>query len=334
MAKYRLDAIDELPHKPTKEINFNESVYVNGWDAEKKCGGWMRIGNRVNEGHAEMQLCFYLPNGNIACQFLKPSISSNEKFSANGLEYEVVKPFKQVRMNYNGPMFVVVDPDQLREPQAFFRDSVSVNANISFELSGNSPLYGGEPIDEKIETMYGRNFSLGHFFQHTITKGVVEIGSDCFTLDGYGWRDHSWGPRYWTNIFCYRLLIANFGATRGFTLLKLMEENGEIRTSGVLLVDNHYETITDLEITTDWNAKFDPVQITVNVQTEKRVTQLEGKILTLAPLRNRRKVDDKYLISRIAEGFTEWTWEGEKGIGISEYIERLENGKPVGYPKY
>ncbi len=332
MADYRLEKIDELPHQPTKEINFNESVYVNGWDAGKKYGGWMRIGNRVNEGYAEMQLCFYLPDGKIACQFLKPPISSNEKFNANGLEYEVVEPFEQVAMKYNGPMFVIEDPDHLREPRKLFQDSETVDANISFQLTGNSPLYGGEPIDEKNETMYGRNFSLGHFFQHTITKGKVAIGKNQFTLDGYGWRDHSWGPRYWTNIFCYRLLIANFGADRGFTLLKLMEKNGGIRASGVLLVDNQYEPITDLEVTTDWNDKFDPVQIAVDVQTEHRSARLEGKILTLAPLRNRRKAGDIYLMSRIAEGFTEWSWEGKKGIGISEYIERLENGKPVGHP--
>ena len=332
MAEYRLDTVDELPHSPTTETNFNESVYVNGWDAEKQYGGWMRIGNRVNEGHAEMQLCFYLPSGIIACQFLKPPIFSNEKFKANGLEYEVIKPFKHVCMNYNGPMFIVDDPDKLREPKSFFRDSESVEADITFELYGNSPVYGGEPIDEKLETMYGRDFSLGHFFQHTITRGVVKIGKVHLNLDGYGWRDHSWGPRYWTNIFCYRLLIANFGAHRGFTLLKLMQENGEIRTSGVLLVDNQYESIKDLEITTNWNKEFDPLQITVEVKTEYREAQLKGRVLTLAPLRNRRKVGESYLISRIAEGLTEWTWEGEKGIGISEYIERLKNGKPVGYP--
>ena len=38
MAEYRLDTIDELPHSPTTETNFNESVYVNGWDAERQYG--------------------------------------------------------------------------------------------------------------------------------------------------------------------------------------------------------------------------------------------------------------------------------------------------------
>ena len=32
MSAYRLDVADEYSHKPTAEPNFNESVYVNGWD--------------------------------------------------------------------------------------------------------------------------------------------------------------------------------------------------------------------------------------------------------------------------------------------------------------
>jgi hypothetical protein len=49
-------------------------------------------------------------------------------------------------------------------------------------------------------------------------------------------------------------------------------------------------------------------------------------------LRNRRRVGDDTLISRIAEGFTEFTWDGRTGYGMTEYIERIEDGVPVGYP--
>ena len=35
---------------------------------------------------------------------------------------------------------------------------------------------------------------------------------------------------------------------------------------------------------------------------------------------------------RIAEGFTRFTWNGETGYGMTEYIERIEDGKLVGFP--
>ena len=56
------------------------------------------------------------------------------------------------------------------------------------------------------------------------------------------------------------------------------------------------------------------------------------EVLRLAPLRNRRKVGDQVLQSRIAEGLTLWRWDDREGMGVTEYIEILEDGEPVGYP--
>jgi hypothetical protein len=70
----------------------------------------------------------------------------------------------------------------------------------------------------------------------------------------------------------------------------------------------------------------------LNVRTAQRSATMEGKVLQLAPLRNRRKVGDDTLQCRIAEGLTEWTWGDRSGIGVTEYIEFLEDGEPVGYP--
>src|SRR5580692_7793396 len=89
---YRLDAQDEYPHIPSAEPHFNESVYCNGFDRRTGAGGWMRLGNRVNEGYAELSVCLYLPDGRIACQFQRPGISANDRFSAGGLSFEVVEP--------------------------------------------------------------------------------------------------------------------------------------------------------------------------------------------------------------------------------------------------
>jgi hypothetical protein len=50
------------------------------------------------------------------------------------------------------------------------------------------------------------------------------------------------------------------------------------------------------------------------------------------PCATARRVGDGTLISRIADGFTEFTWDGRTGYGMTEYIERIEDGVPVGYP--
>ena len=57
----RLEPSDEYMHELGPEPNFNESMYINCFDPTNQVGGWFRMGNRANEGYAEMTVCLYLP---------------------------------------------------------------------------------------------------------------------------------------------------------------------------------------------------------------------------------------------------------------------------------
>ena len=59
----RLLPEDEYTHTPDAASNYNESMYFNVFDHATQVGGWFRIGNRPNEGYAEMSVCLYLPGG-------------------------------------------------------------------------------------------------------------------------------------------------------------------------------------------------------------------------------------------------------------------------------
>ena len=73
--KIRLDPADEHMHPLEEASNFNESMYFNVYDAERRVGGFFRLGNRANEGYAEMTTCLYLPDGRAAFMFKRPEIS-------------------------------------------------------------------------------------------------------------------------------------------------------------------------------------------------------------------------------------------------------------------
>lgn len=333
MHGFRLEPKDEYAHVPTSEVNFNESVYANAFDAEGRFGGWMRLGNRVNEGYAELSVVMYLPGGRVACQFARPRIATNERHDAGGLTYRVHAPFEHVSLVYRGETLQLADPAALRDPKAALAAAPRLPSEIRFDLVGVSPLHGGEPTSPEQQTMYGRDFSLGHFNQHMRAEGQLAIGEERFALNGYGWRDHSWGPRYWTNIYFYRLFIANFGPDRGFMLLKITDRAGRARRCGVLMVDGEYEEIIDLDVMTAWSPAKDPAAMQLGVRTARRAVRIDGRVLTMLPLRNRRQQDGEVLQSRIAEGFTAFTWDGRTGYGMTEYIEVLDaQGVPVGYP--
>ena len=54
-------------------------------------------------------------------------------------------------------------------------------------------------------------------------------------------------------------------------------------------------------------------------------------MLSLIPLRNRRHdPDGDMLMTRISEGMTEWRCDGRVGYGLSEYLDQIVDGQPVG----
>lgn len=332
MSNYIMKPEDEFMHQPDAAENFNESAYTNAFDSEKRVGGWMRLGNRVNEGYAELSVCLYLPDGRIACQFKRPKIADNNSFDAGGLKYSVVEPLKSVAMDYTGELIIVEDPEQLRDPQTLFKTGPKAEGHARWTHEAVSPVHGGEPVDDTVQTMYGRDFSRGHFNQHSRARGEIRVGDQTWPIDGFGWRDHSWGPRYWQAIYYYRLYIGNFANGDGFMLLKITDQQGRSRRQGVLLVDGRYEEIIDLDIATEWTAKQDPGRLHLGVRTTARKAVIKGEIMMLAPLRNRRQAGDEVLQSRIAEGYTAWDWDGRTGYGMTEYIERIENDELAGYP--
>jgi hypothetical protein len=323
---------DEYPHPLEEAKNFNESVYWNCFDPKQRMGGWFRLGNRANEGYAELSVCLYLPDGRLAFMYGRPEISNNDRFLAGGLEYEVVEPFARIRTRYQGPVVVMGNPGELLDPSRAFRENPRQHCEIEWELEGISPLHGGEPTSDAVQPLYGRQFSRGHFNQHTAVRGPLRIGEEEWQLEGFGWRDHSWGPRYWQNIGYHRLLVGSFGNDTGFMFLKITDLDGTTRRHGVLFRDGNYEEIRDLDLMTEWNEDHHQRAVEIAVRAEGRTERIRGEVVSLAPLRNRREEDGVELCTQITEAMTEWTWNGKRGLGFSEYLDLVRDGETLGYP--
>src|SRR5262250_2693963 len=104
-----LDA-DDLMHQNTGEENYNESAYYNFYDPGCRLGGFVRIGNRPNERYAEMTVCLYRPDGQVAFMFARPEIADNARFEAAGLRFEVRVPMREHAIRYDGPCVLLARP--------------------------------------------------------------------------------------------------------------------------------------------------------------------------------------------------------------------------------
>lgn len=335
MVRLRLDPADEYMHPLEEDSNFNESMYFNVFDSEAGVGGFFRLGNRANEGRAEMTACLFLPDGQVAFMFDRPTITHNDAFDAGGMRFEVVEPFRELTVSYDGQVVLLDDPLVMADPRRAFKESPWTGCRADLTFTGISPMYGGEPVNDDGSPIpeSGEGFARGHYEQHTAATGTITVGDRTWTVDGLGVRDHSWGPRHWQSPWWYRWLTANLGPDFGFVVTIVASPDGRRRYAGMILRDGVYEHITHATIETDWVGEdLYHRAIRAVATTAEGTYEIEGRVLNLVPLRNRRTdPDGQPMLTRISEGLTEWRCEGRVGHGLSEYLDQIIDGRPVGY---
>jgi len=111
-----------------------------------------------------------------------------------------------------------------------------------------------------------------------------------------------------------------------------VNDDGSQRIGGVALEDGEYRNIDRATVETEWEGA-DAYHRTIRAKahTAEREYEIEGSVLNLIPLRNRRTTaDGEQLVTRISEGMTEWRWDGRTGYGLSEYLDQIVDGKPAG----
>ena len=310
-------------------------MYFNVIDPRTRLGGWFRIGNRPNEGYAEVSICLYLPDGRVGFMFQRAPITGNTEMNAGGLRVEVIEPFKRLKLSYSGNILVLSEPKQMADPKAAFRNNPLLPCAISLDYEGVSPMYGGETVNadgSAIALDPEKSFARAHYEQHCAATGEFVIGSERHALAGYGLRDKSWGPRYWQAIDWYRWCPMNFG--RDFGMMLSVIGNGEngVREGGMVFRDGAYDLIQTCRIESAWDADDCQTSLRASITTQGgKSYEVSGRVLSLIPLRNRRRAaDGSELITRITEGMTEYRCNGLIGYGLSEYLDQIIDGVPNG----
>lgn len=328
---------DDYNHPPDDASNFNESMYFSIFDRRQSMGGWYRLGNRVHEGYAEMSVCWYLPDGRVAFMAARPEIDSNERMDAGGLRFEIVAPLKRQRVTYEGGLCLLERPEEMADPSRAFRENPIVPARMEIEHSAASQCPGGEvmqadgtplPIDPE------KTFGKAHFDQQTFGSGFLELDGRRFELHGEGARDKTWGPRYWQSIDWYRWLHFYVSPDCSVMATVISEEGGGYGVSGFVFQggpEGDCHEVEEGQITSLMDEDGYLRSFDFNMRSEGRDYEIHGDVLSLIPLRNRRaKPDGSMMVTRIMEAMTEFTCNGERALGMAEYLDQIVDGRPIG----
>jgi hypothetical protein len=314
---------DDYTHALGPEPNFNESMYFNFFDTRRALGGFLRLGNRANEGHAELTVCLYLPDGRVLFTFQRPAIAGNDAFDAGGMRFEVLEPGQRLRTGYEGPVLELADPRAMADPSRAFRESPKRRVSVDLVHDAVGPLYGSAGDDGEAAKPADQQFARAHYEQHMHVTGSVAIEGERHEIDGYGLRDHSWGPRYWQAIHSYEWLTLNFGPDLGamVSVIQRDPEGRNVRRGGVLVRGDALEPLVDAQVEADYDEGG-----LYHRRVRARVTNaageelaIEGEVQGFIPLRNRREGR----VTHIGEGMTRWRLGDRVGYGLSEFLRQV-----------
>jgi hypothetical protein len=341
----RLEPSDEFMHTLGPEPNFNESMYINCFDPTQQVGGWFRMGNRANEGYAEMTVCLYLPadqpgdRRRVAFNYRRPTITSNDALDAGGLTWTMVTPFEELHVRYSGKVLMLDEPERMADPKDAFASNPyeSCDVQLTFHGEGRASMFGGEP-DVPHEAP-GEEFAKGHYEQLISASGTITVGDQSWQINGHGLRDHSWGPRYWQAPWYYRWLTANVDRDFGFMASRVARRDGPGTRGGFVWEQGTLHLCDDVQLSTVTRGAeqyHQEIHGTLRSSRSQREWRFTGEVIDLIPLRNRRTdPDGNPLMTRISEGYTRWTvhsgpFAGRVGYGMSEYLDQIIDDAPVG----
>jgi hypothetical protein len=327
-----LTAADEGVHEIGPADNWNESRYVDFWDAEQRVGGWLRIGMRPNEKRAEMSVCVYLSDGRVAFRFDRPAIDDNG-FGAGGQDWRVDDPYVRNRVAYNGPVHVLDDGWRLTDPRSAYATSEEVDCRIDLTVTSRGlPAVMGADQDH-IDRIFLPGQADFHYQHLAWTTGTIRVADHTWTVAGQGGKDHSWGPRNWHAKTYFRWHTGVVDEGTGFMLVRAVGPTKETR-SGHVWEDGRFYLVDDFDMRNEYAGPphHELRRVHLAISSGDRTWVTRGTPQAWLPLRHRQPgPNGAEALLRIVKSPTEWVWaDGRIGSGACEYHDLMVDGRPIG----
>jgi len=277
-----VDPSEEAMHPVDEnEVQHNESMVFSWHNRAEHSGGLLRLGNRINEKHAELTYMILMADGSCLVWWRRAPIDRTDVFDADGLRFEVLEPGRRVRTTFRGNAVQLSGPEELVDPGAAFRSNPTVQVDMDLVQVGISPMYGPDPMPD------------AHYEQHMQVDGTIAVNGTVHEMTGMGNRDHSWGKRDWqgSKRLRDRTFWVTFGPNLGISAsVDWVEGEEEVTAGGWLHRDGEMLGITSGNVDTEFEGDgpfYRSMVATFDLWNGETIT-LEGTVVKTIPLRHRR----------------------------------------------
>ncbi|MCR9276992.1 MAG: hypothetical protein NXH85_03380 [Pseudomonadaceae bacterium] len=325
------DRNDELMHSVGNDPAWSESYYFNFVDPTTKLAMFTRMGFRPGSGWADGLHAVYLPGKRLAFTYGRRDIQTDLSaydgdLQAGDLSIECVEPHKQWRVRYDGPAQDIADGEILlarrkERPEGWYAPS-----QLTMDLT----------FDCLTEPHYAASGERGHFEQSGRVHGSIRLGDETWSVDGYGVRDKSWGPRDWgagqreempaTTTAADRStgpepfvnwFSMNFGADIALGGSCFRHRDGVMRGEGWMQRDGRSFALEDVVIETTYkpgSIVHKDVRLTGRT-SDGEAFAIDGSVWSVCPT----KIPMPGGATFVNEGLAEFRWDDRIGYGIAEH---------------
>ncbi|MEM1433645.1 MAG: hypothetical protein AAGG11_06285 [Pseudomonadota bacterium] len=322
---------DELMHPVGHNPAWSESYYFNFVDPTSRLAMFTRMGFRPGSGWADGLHAVYLPGKRIAFTYgrrdIEPNLSAYDgDLTAGDLRLECVEPQQRWRVIYDGPAQDIADGEILLTRRKERPEGWYTPAHLKMDLT----------FDCLTEPHYAARGERGHFEQSGRVQGSIQLGDEYWSVDGYGVRDKSWGPRDWgagdrealpstrtegagsagpepfVNWFSM-----NFGPDIALGGSCFSHKDGRVRGTGWLQREGETLELENVVVESEYHAGsivHKAVRLTGNLSNGERFA-IDGTVWSVCPT----KIPMPGGATFVNEGLAEFHWGGKTGFGIAEH---------------
>jgi hypothetical protein len=268
-----------------KEVQYNESMVFSWHNRDEHSGGLLRLGNRINEHHAELTYMILMADGSCLVWWRRAEIDTSDVFDADGLRFDVLEPGKRLRTTFKGRAVRLADCRELIDPGHAFRNNPTVEVDMDLVHTGISPMYGPDPLAD------------AHYEQHMQVDGTIIVAGVSHDMSGMGNRDHSWGKRDWQGSTRLRdrtfwvTFNPNFGISASVDWAE-GDKEATLTAGGWIHRDGEMIGISSGDVETvfekDDKSFYTSMAATFELWNGESLT-LEGNVVKTIPLRHRRE---------------------------------------------
>ena len=220
----RLPVEDEWPHLPTSDPDWQESVVLAFQDIEQRLGGFIRIGHHPNRQH-----------GNCTFGLVAPSLGYNRSS-----QEAPARPDDRAERSFSIDGFLTAE---FGDGKSRWR-AADADCELELEVSDLHPLYDTWALSG-LTGGFRDNFAASHTEMGSGVQGRMRIGDREWQVNGFGYRDHSWGVRRMdapesalSNFFW---LVGTFGDDFTFALTEIVLRSGKRTKMGYLIKDGRFD---------------------------------------------------------------------------------------------